>query len=157
MTGLTDQRIGELKTLANLPKLYFSLSQGRLSDAGLKELMAFPNLTGIDVGGMPVTDAGLRELAGLKNLTELHLGSTQVTDAGFECSVTFRTSSSWSYEIYRSRTTACMKSASCRDSRSCASSVPRSPILESPSSRRETVGDAVAAPRPSPIMHSKIW
>ena len=68
-----DQRVGELKTFAKFPSIHLSLPQARLSDAGMKGLSAFPNLTGIDLGGMPVTDAQRQGLEALQGKIVSHI------------------------------------------------------------------------------------
>jgi Leucine-rich repeat (LRR) protein len=60
----------------------FYPASDHLTDAGLKELAAFPNLTALALSGSQITDAGLKELAGLKKLVSLELRGTKVTDAG---------------------------------------------------------------------------
>jgi hypothetical protein len=52
-----------------------------ITDAGLRELAAFKNLTFLSLPES-VTDAGLKELAPLKTLTKLYLKPTKVTDVG---------------------------------------------------------------------------
>lgn len=59
----------------------FDLSSTVATDAGLKELASFKNLTTLSLPAK-VTDAGLKEVAQFKNLTTLHLGYAQVTGAG---------------------------------------------------------------------------
>ena len=96
-TALANFReIGKLYTLSNaLGKdgkpptsaedvLSLVLAVDNLTDAGLKELKEFKNLTTLNLNNTKVTDAGLKELKDLKNLTTLSLYSTQVTDAGLK-------------------------------------------------------------------------
>src|SRR5437867_4478203 len=54
----------------------------KVTDADLKELKEFKQLTTLILQLTQVTGAGLKDLKELKQLKELHLGSTQVTDAG---------------------------------------------------------------------------
>ena len=49
----------------------------------MKELSQLKHLTSLDLNGTPVTDAGLKELTAFKELTWLHL-SGHVTDASLE-------------------------------------------------------------------------
>jgi len=56
----------------------------RLTDASLKELTVFTNLTTLDVGANEITDAGLKELAAFAKLTKLELLGAEVTDAGMK-------------------------------------------------------------------------
>jgi len=58
----------------------FALPQCEVTDAGLKELAYFTNLTYLDLSQTKVTDVGLKELAPLKNLTTIELNETQMTD-----------------------------------------------------------------------------
>src|SRR5215468_10493445 len=51
--------------------LFFS--NAKVTDADLKALAAFKNLTTLILSDIKITDAGLRELAPLKNLTRLDL------------------------------------------------------------------------------------
>jgi hypothetical protein len=55
-----------------------------VTDAGLKELANFKNLTMLNLWRTKVTDAGLKELAPFKNLIILRLNGTQVTNEGFK-------------------------------------------------------------------------
>src|SRR5947207_1328124 len=50
----------------------------KITDAGLKELIAFKSLEELQLGAA-VTDAGLKELKELKSLKQLSLSRTQVT------------------------------------------------------------------------------
>jgi hypothetical protein len=60
------------------------LGYAHVTDAGLKELAPFRNLTFLDLTEVKVTDAGLKELAGFKKLSTLGLYRTRVTDAGLK-------------------------------------------------------------------------
>ncbi len=55
-----------------------------VTDAGLKQLAAFTNLTSLTVASNKVTDEGLKELAAFKKLTALSLRGTKVTAAGVQ-------------------------------------------------------------------------
>jgi internalin A len=69
--------------LPGKPVIAVNLNFSKVTDAGLKELAPFKNLTTLSLGlATKVTDAGLKELAQFKNLTKLALGGTKVTDAG---------------------------------------------------------------------------
>jgi Leucine-rich repeat (LRR) protein len=80
--GVTDAGLKELARFKNLTGL--DLAGTLVVDAGLKELACHKNLTSVNLAATPVTDAGLRELAVLKNLTTLNLDNTRVTDAGLK-------------------------------------------------------------------------
>ena len=58
------------------------LSCTEVTDAELKKLAAFKNLTTLDLSWTRVTNAGMKELAALTNLTNLDLSETSVTSAG---------------------------------------------------------------------------
>ena len=61
-----------------------NLSSTEVTDTGLKELAAFPNLTRLYMWDTNVTDVGVKALVSLKNLTALELGRTKVTERGVE-------------------------------------------------------------------------
>jgi RNA polymerase sigma factor (sigma-70 family) len=69
-----------LKQLPNLCKL--SITNSRLSDAGMKDLRHLKGLTVLSLEAVEITDAGLLELKACKNLVELNLEATRVTGAG---------------------------------------------------------------------------
>ncbi len=71
-------------SLPGKPVFSVRLLGPQVTDAALKELVAFKNLTVLMLIKTQVTDAGLEELAGLKKLDKLILNSTKVTDAGFK-------------------------------------------------------------------------
>lgn len=55
------------------------------ADAGLQPLLPLAEkIASLDLARTKVTDAGLKNLAGFKNLTELHLENTGITDAGLD-------------------------------------------------------------------------
>ncbi len=60
------------------------LSRTKITDAGLKELVDFKNLTNLSLSGTAVTDAGLKELAFFKDLSHLDLSDTNVTGTGLK-------------------------------------------------------------------------
>lgn len=53
-----------------------------MTNAGLKDLSDFKNLTTLDLRNTKVTDVGLKELGGLKHLSMLELRGTKVTGVG---------------------------------------------------------------------------
>jgi hypothetical protein len=77
---------GKVVTLKDLPApatgfaLY--LDSANATDAQLKELGRFQQLTSLDLLMAKVTASGLKELAPLKNLTALELDFAHVTDEG---------------------------------------------------------------------------
>ena len=78
-TTITDAGLKELANFRQLTTL--CLNQTKISDAGLKEI-AVLNLTRLEVQATQVTDTGLKELANMKTLRRLDLGRTKVTDQG---------------------------------------------------------------------------
>ena len=75
---------GEL-TEADLAKFTsLLLDESQITDAGLKELAKFQNLTVLGLDDTKITDAGLKEVAKLQNLNLLSLERTQITDAGLK-------------------------------------------------------------------------
>jgi internalin A len=54
----------------------------KISDVGLKELAALPQLKILDLGNTKIGDASLKELAGLQQLQTLDLTGTPVTKEG---------------------------------------------------------------------------
>lgn len=58
------------------------LARTKVTDAGLKAVAAFKNLTELHLEGTGITDAGLDHLKGLAALEYLNLYNTKVTDAG---------------------------------------------------------------------------
>jgi internalin A len=79
---ITDAGLKHLADFTNLTSLNIGLSE--VTDAGLKELAVFANLTELAMLGAAVTDEGLKELARHKKLTTLNLCVTRVTDAGLK-------------------------------------------------------------------------
>src|SRR5207249_2291674 len=56
-----------------------------VTDAGLKELVAFTQLRVLDLTlCFNITDAGLKELAACKDLQTLHLSGCSITSAGLK-------------------------------------------------------------------------
>ena len=70
--------------LPGKPVIAVNLAGTLVTDAGLKELKDFKQLTSLDLRDTQVTDAGLKELKDLKQLTTLILDRTKVTDVGIE-------------------------------------------------------------------------
>ncbi len=58
------------------------LARTKVTDAGLKAISGFKNLTELHLEGTGITDAGLDHLKGLASLEYLNLYNTKVTDAG---------------------------------------------------------------------------
>jgi Leucine-rich repeat (LRR) protein len=79
---VTDAGLKELKNLKNIQE--FDLWDTQLTDEGLKELKDLTNLKVLRVLGTKVTDKGLKELKVFKNLQELNLSNTAVTDEGLK-------------------------------------------------------------------------
>src|SRR5437660_1551095 len=63
------------------PVIKVNLSTIDVTDADLRELKEFEQLTSIDLAKTKGTDAGLKELKELKELSNLDLSETQITDA----------------------------------------------------------------------------
>ena len=82
-TNFGDAELGKLKTLgANLR--WLDLGGTRVTDNGLTQLVALPNLTRLHLERTAITDAGLASLAALPNLEYLNLYGDDITDAGAE-------------------------------------------------------------------------
>ena len=73
---LTETDLGKITGL--------SLSDTKITDAGLKEVAKLQNLTELNLDGSKITDVGLKEVAKLQKLETLWLISTQITDAGLK-------------------------------------------------------------------------
>jgi YHS domain-containing protein len=76
-----DSQLGELKLVAQ-QVAWLNLAKTKVTDEGLAQIAAFPNLTRLHLENTGITDAGLKHLASLKNLEYLNLYGTKVTDAG---------------------------------------------------------------------------
>jgi internalin A len=101
-TAVTDEAVRTLNAAGRLHALWLATTSGRhrpaspddvvrlelgqtaVSDAGLKEVLAFRNLTDLNLSGRGVTDAGLKDVGKLKSLVRLELSGTRVTDAGLK-------------------------------------------------------------------------
>src|ERR1044071_568845 len=82
-TNFGDAELAKLAPLsANLR--WLDLSGTNISDAGLAQFAAMPNLVRLHLERTAVTDAGLGRLATLPQLEYLNLYATGITDAGLE-------------------------------------------------------------------------
>ena len=79
---VSDAGMRQLATFKNLTELY--LIDAPITDAGMKQLATLKYLTTLTIEGTQVTDVGLTELAPLTNLTSLDIARTQVTDTGIK-------------------------------------------------------------------------
>jgi thiol-disulfide isomerase/thioredoxin/Leucine-rich repeat (LRR) protein len=80
--GLVDDRTAaHLAALKNVENLW--LDDALLSDDGLRPLLGLKNVVGLQVGGF-LTDKGILQLAALPQLESLQIGSDTVTDAGLQ-------------------------------------------------------------------------
>jgi Leucine-rich repeat (LRR) protein len=71
-----DFNMYELSEIKN----YFAVKTA--TDATLKDVAKFPNLTRLSLRDTQITDAGLKELVNLESLDKLNLSGTKITDAG---------------------------------------------------------------------------
>ncbi|MCA9260565.1 MAG: carboxypeptidase regulatory-like domain-containing protein, partial [Planctomycetales bacterium] len=74
---ITDAALGKLRRLQKLRVFYVGPN---LSDAATSELLQFPQLEVLDVGGPKITDSGVEEIAKLRGLTNLFLSGASITD-----------------------------------------------------------------------------
>jgi len=81
-TALTDAGLVNVKAIPNIVSL--SLKDTQITDAGLINLEPLATLNRLHLEKTKVTDAGLAHLKGLTNLDYLNLYGTEVTDAGIE-------------------------------------------------------------------------
>jgi uncharacterized membrane protein/mono/diheme cytochrome c family protein len=82
-TNFGDAELARLAPLAaNLR--WLDLGGTRVSDAGLGQIAAMPNLVRLHLERTPITDAGLVRLAPLAELSYLNIYGTEVTDKGLE-------------------------------------------------------------------------
>ena len=82
-TSLTDADLKKLKVFAQLTSL--DLARTQVTDSGMKELKNLKRLTRLILSRTSkVTDVGIVELKDLKQLTTLDLDVTQVTDASLK-------------------------------------------------------------------------
>lgn len=78
---ITDAALKELSTFPNLTSLHIINCPG-VTDEGLKHLEPLTKLRRLDLRGSSITDQGLARLSNLKELRELSLLRTSVTDGG---------------------------------------------------------------------------
>lgn len=72
------------------PVIVVKLKGSKVTDAGLKELLAIKQLRFVDLSQTQITDAGLKKLATIETLTGLNLSNTRVTDLGMKEIATFK-------------------------------------------------------------------
>jgi len=77
----TDADLAKLAPLASNLR-WLDVAGTKVTDSGLTQLVAMPNLTRLHVERTAITDAGLEGVLHLSNLEYLNLYGTQVTDAG---------------------------------------------------------------------------
>jgi Leucine-rich repeat (LRR) protein len=78
--GITDQALGQLKTVTSLRHLELEVSP--VTDEGLQALVRLTHLEVLLLRHLPVTDAGLETVARLPALKKLSLDSLKITPAG---------------------------------------------------------------------------
>ncbi|NNC88901.1 MAG: hypothetical protein HKN82_10635 [Akkermansiaceae bacterium] len=79
-TSVSDAGLGELAAMPNLRKLH--LQQTKITDAGLAEVAKLKNLEWLNLFGTEVTDEGVRKLKALPKLKKVYLWGTKVTPEG---------------------------------------------------------------------------
>ena len=79
---VTDADLKELAAFKNLSVL--ALYMTGVTDRGMTELTTFKTLTRLTLGSTKVTDTGMKELSKLTSLIELDLSNNKVTDAGLK-------------------------------------------------------------------------
>jgi uncharacterized membrane protein/mono/diheme cytochrome c family protein len=79
-TDMTDAGLAQVAALPNLTRLHLQKTQ--VTDAGLKHLKGLEHLSYLNLYGTQVTDEGLKQLEELKNLRSLYLWQTKVTEKG---------------------------------------------------------------------------
>jgi len=79
---VTDADLKELAAFKDLSSL--DLAHTKITDEGIKHLAALKNLAILDLHDTKITDAGLKDLAALKSLTDLDLEETKITDTGIK-------------------------------------------------------------------------
>lgn len=85
--NLTENCLKLVGRMSRLQEL--KLTRCTLSDSWLKHIEKLP-LTGLGLGGTPVTDRAIPYILKFPNLTSLQLGDTEVTDKGLELLSTSR-------------------------------------------------------------------
>jgi hypothetical protein len=78
---ITDATIRELSTFPNLTSLHI-LNCPNVTDAGLEHIGSLTKLRRLDLRGASITDRGISRLTNLRDLRELSLKGTAVTDRG---------------------------------------------------------------------------
>ncbi len=81
-TAITDDGLAQLEALPNLTRLH--LEKTAIGDAGLAHLAGMQQLEYLNLYGTQVSDAGVDQLASLPNLHKLYLWQSKVTEAGAE-------------------------------------------------------------------------
>ncbi len=79
--GFDDAALAKLAPLAANIR-WLDLSGTRVTDAGLQQVAAMPNLKRLHLERTAITDAGLGKLSGLASLEYLNLYGTGISDAG---------------------------------------------------------------------------
>ncbi|MGC4062329.1 MAG: hypothetical protein QM749_16375 [Aquabacterium sp.] len=79
---MTEVKIPCPETRNGDPAERVVLHPAHVCDSALSYLLAFPELTTVDVSKSLVSDAGLKTLAGLPNLKKLDVQHTSTTEAG---------------------------------------------------------------------------
>lgn len=79
-TAITDDGLAQLAALPNLTRLH--LEKTSVGDAGLAHLAGLQQLEYLNLYATNVTDAGVDQLSGLAGLQKLYLWQSKVTDAG---------------------------------------------------------------------------
>ena len=80
---VTDADLKELAAFKDLTTLDLAFTT-KITDEGIKNLAALKNLDELDLHGSKITDKGLKNLAPLKQLKYLDLSETKITDAGLK-------------------------------------------------------------------------
>ena len=88
-TAVTDSGLAQLAATPNLTRLH--LERTRVTDNGLTHLAALNDLEYLDLYGTEITDSGLEELQKLPKLKQLYLWQTRVTPAASKAFVEART------------------------------------------------------------------
>jgi len=79
-TAITDDGLAQLAALPNLTRLH--LEKTAIGDAGLAHLSGMKQLEYLNLYATKVSDAGVDQLTGLAGLQKLYLWQSEVTDAG---------------------------------------------------------------------------
>lgn len=85
-TPIPDTALRHLKGLEHLQELSLSVNtfQSRITDLGLKELVALRSLKRLSLGGSGITDVGLEVIAKLNTLEHLELNYTSIGNNGLK-------------------------------------------------------------------------